>query len=265
MIDPKFLLIRFSPGSAGRFLAALLMGSNDVAHFDPSVKTIDDKIEYIKKSFTPNLGNWLHTEPSDKIAWNITFVSNRYPRGDNLSKNEFKNLAKQNCTEWFYQNVALEKEIIIPWNKIQIPQFYIGKSITIILDKPSRRWFNRAHWFKHFGIYDGKIHLKENDPSLFRKPLNEIVSKYNNPIYVDQSFFSFVKNNILKSKEILPFYDYENLKNVPNDIPINLSTLLDKKLCIDAINELSNNLKIEKIDQYYLEFSHEHWRKLHPF
>lgn len=264
MIDPKFLLIRFSPGSAGRFLAALLMGSNDVAHFDPNVKTIDDKIEYIKKSFTPNLGNWLYTEPSDKIAWNITFVSNKYNRGHNLSKDEFKTLAKQNCTPWFHKNVSLGKQIIVPWNKIDIPTFYAGRSITIILDKSSRKWFNRAHWIKHFGLKDGKIHLKENDPKTHRKPLDKIVESFNNPIYIDQTFFSFVKNNILKSQDILPFYDYNNLKR-SDDFPINLSVLLEKESCLKAVNQLCIDLQIEKIDQNYLEFSHDHWRKLHPF
>lgn len=265
MKSPEFLLIRFAPGSAGRFLAVLLMGSKDVAHFDPDVKTLDDKMDYVTKTFTKNLGSWLLTEPSDKIAWNITFVSNKYPRGDDLSIDQFAKLADENCTDWYHTNVNAKKKITIPWHKTSIPIFYRGQSITIILDKPSRKWFNRAHWIKHFGMHEGRIHLKENDPAVHRKPLDAVVARYNNPIYIDESFFSFVKNKVIRSKDVLPFYDYSSLDKLTNDLPINLSNLLDKKSCIRTINQLCVDLDISPIDQHYIEFSYDHWRNLHPF
>ncbi len=261
----NFIIVRFAPGAAGRFLSTMLMGSDDVAHYDPTVKTIEEKLNYLKTSFTQELDRWLLTEPSDKIAWGITFVSNKYPRGDNLSVNEFETLSKTHCTPWYFKNVSLGKRIIIPWNKSNIPNFYKNNSISIIIDKSSRRWFNRAHWIKHYGIVDNKIHLKENDPSVHRKPLDKIVKQFNNPIFSEEKFISFVRKNVIGSNISKLFYDSNNLEYAENDIKVNLSSLLEEKQCVETINNICNQLNLARIDQSYLKEGFKHWRNLHCF
>lgn len=264
MVDPQFLVIRYPPGAAGRFLAVMLMGNDNVAHYDASVKTIEDKLAYAKNSFPNELGNWLLSEPNDKIAWNITFVSNKYPRGDNLTKEEFNKLATEKCTEWYHKNVSLGKKIIIPWHKTNIPIFYKGQSITIVIDKKSERWYNRARWYKHFGIKDGKIYLRENDPAIHRDELKKIVASYNNPILLDESFFSFVKKTMV-SKEVAVFKNYSLLPAIDDDCLVNLSNLLSEQSCIDTINQLCDKLNLPMINQDYLKNCFAHWRNLHPF
>lgn len=264
-MTPHFIIVRFAPGAAGRFLTTMLMGSDDVAHYNPHCKTIEEKLNYLKTSFTQDLDRWLLTEPSDKIAWGITFVSNKYPRGNDLSKEQFETLSKEHCTTWYFQNVALGKKIIIPWNKSNIPVFYQGSSISIIIDKPSRRWFNRAHWIKHYGLVNGKIHLKENDPAVHRPPLDEIVRQFNNPIYSEEKFIPFVKKNVIVSPISKLFYDKDNLDHYENDITVNLSSLLEEEQCIAVINSICNHLQLKPIDPNYLRKGFNHWRKLHPF
>jgi hypothetical protein len=261
----NFIIIRFAPGAAGRFLSTMLMGSDDVAHYDPNCKTIEEKLNYLKNSFTQDLDRWILIEPSDKLAWGITFVSNKYPRGDDLSITQFESLSKIHCTPWYFENIALGKKIIIPWNKSNIPSFYKGTSISIIIDKPSRRWFHRAHWIKHYGIVNGKIHLKENDPSLHREPLNKIVSQFNNPIFSNEKFIRFVRENVIDSKISKLFCDIKNLEYSENDVSINLSSLLNESQCINVINNLCTQLKLKSIDQTYLKEGFNHWRNLHSF
>lgn len=262
---PQFLIVRFAPGAAGRFLSTMLMGSDDVAHYDENVKTLEQKLEYLKNSFNPDLTQWLLNEPSDRIAWGITFVSNKFPRGDNLSIQEFEQLSKKNCTSWYFKNVRLGKKIIIPWNKSNIPPFYRGSCITIILDKPSRRWFHRSHWIKHYGIVNEKIHLKENDPAVLRPPLNKIAEQFNNPIYSTEKFIPFVKKNVISSAITKSFHDKNNLDYIENDIIINLSSLLEEKQCIATVNNICNQLNLKQIDQNYLKSGFSHWRNLHDY
>jgi hypothetical protein len=262
---PNFVIVRFAPGAAGRFLITMLMGSDDVAHYDSNCKTIKEKLNYLKTSFTKDLDRWLLTEPSDKLAWGITFVSNKYPRGNNLSISEFEALSKEHCTPWYFENVALGKKIIIPWNKSAIPVFYKGASISIIIDKPSKRWFHRAHWIKHYGLINGKIHLKENDPAVHRAPLDKIVRQFNNPIYSNEKFISFVKKNVVGTDINKLFYDINNLEHANNDISINLSSLLNESQCLNVINNLCIQLRLKLIDQTYLKEGFNHWRNLHSF
>lgn len=264
-MNPNFITINYAKGSAGKFLISLLMSSDSAAHYDPNVKTKDDKIEYIKRSFVSDVSNWLLNEPSDKLAWNINFVSNSYPRGNDLTLDNFLQLCKVHCTEWFHKSVKDNKKIIIPWHKDYFP-IYLGKdTISIYLDQESIKWFARAVWSKHYAISNNKIHIKENDPSYYRSIGSKIHYCFDNPIFVDQSFYSFVKHNIYLSQETKLFSDKKKLKNIGSKYVVALSDILILSNLEKKLDEIYNELKIIPVDKDIVKVAFNHWRSLHDF
>jgi hypothetical protein len=264
-MNPKFLIIRFPPGAAGRFLGTMLMGSKDVAHFNENANTTEEKLNYLEQCFKKDLSQWLKHEPSDKMAWGIDFVSNKYPRGDDLTVEQFTTLTQEKCTEWYHKCVTNNKRITIFWHKNYIPNFYKGECISILIDKKSTRWYHRSRWFKHYGMKDEKIHLKENDPNCHRYPINQLVAKFNNPIFSNENFRKFVKENVINSQETKPFYLNNSLFPVDNDIQINLSELLEEDQFLSLINMLSEKMHLSKIDTDYLIRGFRYWRSIHAY
>jgi hypothetical protein len=265
---PNFLLVQYAPGGAGKFLISLLMGSRDVAHFDPIInqnKTIAGCISYIEKHFTKQIGDWLKHEPRNIDAWNLHFISTKYSRGHDMSYDQFMSLAEQEASPYFWEQVAEEKVIVTPWHSTVIPEFYKGsKIITIIIDNSTEKWFNRAVWAKLYGIKDGKIHLKMNDPD-FNPPMQQYFKKFNNPIYTDDRFFKFAKEKILKDPFKIKYMDQNNFVPDVNRAFINLSDLLSVDSCVTNVNRVCQELNIAPISEEIIRNGQMHWASCHTF
>lgn len=262
---PNFLTINYARGSAGKFLMSLLMASDSAAHYDKDVVTKQDKINYIKRSFVSDMSNWLLNEPSDKLAWNINFVSNTYPRGNDLSIEEFDNLCKLHCTEHFNKSVAEGKRIIIPWHKEVLPLFLGKDLLSIALNKSSMKWFAKAVWAKHYGIVDGKIHLKENDPNYYQATNARFHDRYKNPVYLDQTFYSFVKQNIYCSNETKFFSNKKCLEDMKSKYILDLSDLISLEKLKECLPHIYSTFNILPVDDEIVEVGFNHWRSLHEF
>lgn len=265
---PKFLVVQFAPGGAGQFLISLLMGSDSVAHFDPVVnqdKTIDNCSLYIEQHFTKNIGDWIKHEPSNIKAWNLHFISNKYSRGHDMSYDQFIAAAQQDATLHFWEQVNNEKMILTPWHKTYVPAFYSNaKIITILIDDKAKKWFHRALWLKLYGVKDGKIHLKLHDP-VFNPPVQNYIKKFNNPMYSDERFFSFVKREILKNQFKKEYQDSGNFETNSNRVFINLSELLNIESCINVMSRVCQELDIAITPDEIVRRGHEHWSSCHNF
>ena len=269
MNNIPFLIIRHSVGGGGRFLASCLMASKSVAHFDSAIeqsKTDKLCLDYIKQKFTNDLNVWTKTEPNPVDAWNLSFCSAKYPRGDDLSINEFDNLARTHCTPHFWDSVEQNKLISLCWHKAVDPVFtHHAKNIVIIIDPPSTKWLHRANWYKHYEIKNRGIHLKQHDPSYAPPLIAEYINKFNNPIYSTEHPYSFIKNNIVNCKFKKVFSSKENFNSLNNAEFLNLSALLDENQFIKQIQTITNNLNIDPIAESFLRTAHQHWSSCHTF
>lgn len=266
--QPKFLLVQYAPGSAGKFLISLLMGSKEVAHFDSIIdqdKTVQNCALYIKEHFTPHTGDWLKHEPRNIEAWNLHFISTKHNRGHDMSYDQFISIARQEASPYFWEQVENEKVIITPWHKTYVPEFYKNaKIVTILLDADAEKWFHRAVWSKLYGIKNGRIHLKMNDPD-FNPPMQQYFTKFNNPIYSDDHFFSFVKKNILKDQFKKQYTDSKNFTVDKNRTFINLSELLSAELCASGIARICQELDIGSVPTDLVDIGRAHWAACHNF
>lgn len=256
-------------GGAGRFLTSCLMASSSVAHFDRGIeqnKTEELCLDYVKHKFTNSLDWWLKTEPNAIDAWNLSFISSKYPRGDNLSLDEFVANTKEQCTDYFWESIDSNKLIGINYHKTTNPVYFQqAKNIVVIVDPASVKWLHRANWYKHYAVTDQGIHIKINDPVYFNSVMGRYFSQFNNPIYSDEHFYSFVKKNIINCKFKDAFLVKENFEHLPNVEFINLSDILDKERFVENVQQIAKKLELQPISASFLESAHQHWDQCHNF
>jgi len=268
MNNPKFIVVKYPPGGAGKFLISIIMSSRDVAHYDPDVendKTPENCIAYIRNSFTPMIKNWMLNEPNDKFTWNTTFYSNKYARGNDLTLDEFVERAKTTCTEHFHNCVSKNKFIPLVWHKVNTAPFFADSKVLFIrVDNSAEKWHHRALWNKLYGTKNGKIHLKINDPE-YNLPMKEIMSKFKNPIYSEDTFYTFAKKNIINNEFAIPFSKDKEIVPQPNQKIIKLSDILNSSLFHSLAADIFKFLEIEPADEKVLKFAHAHWCSCHLF
>jgi hypothetical protein len=266
--EPKFLMVQFAPGSAGKFLSSLLMSSDSLSHFDSTVennKSVNTCVDYIKSHFTTDLGHWILTEPDHVMAWNLHFVSSKYTRGDDLTKEEFLNLANQHATDHFCNSVNANKIIPSVWHKTNTTDFLQdARFVTIIVDPPAVKWYHRAIWHKAYGTKNGKIHLKANDPEL-HPTMKAYYEKFKNPIYSDDSYYTFVKNNIINSEFKTRFQTTDSFTNHDQHTFVNLSELLDIESCVKIIDRVCTKCNLNPVPVEIIKQGHTHWMSCHNF
>jgi hypothetical protein len=265
---PKFLMVQYAPGSAGKFLASLLMCSPSLSHFDPTVeisKTEEQCIAYIQNHFPSDITQWVLTEPNHASAWNLHFISGKYPRGDDLTTDQFISQATVSATDHFCHSVNQDKIIPSIWHKSNIPLFLENsRFVTIIIDPPAIKWYHRASWYKSYGWKDGNIHLKMNDPSM-NPAMALYFQKFNNPVTTNENFFSFVKREILDNPFKKQFLSSTNFNQPSLRSFVNLSDLLNFNLCVNAVNRICKELDIVPIPLSIITQGHKHWLSCHTF
>lgn len=265
-ICPNFLLVQFAEGSAGLFLTSLLATSKSVGHYDQNInKDKTDKLclEFIKSRFTNDAEHWLLREPRPQTLLNLHFVSTRFPRGDDLTTDEFFCLCQTDAKEHFWQ-IAQEKKLIpMVWHKQNIPIFFKNASIvTILIDPMSYKWYHRATWYKKYGIKNSKIHIRTDDP-MYNVARSAYVEKFKNEYLVDQHPFTFIKNNILKTDYKNIFKTEENFKDGCQREFITLSEILDIDRLELALTRICKKFNLDPISHELLVDAWNHWRECH--
>lgn len=266
MVTPNFLLVRYNEGAAGKFLLSLLMGSSSVAHFNKAVeqqKTHDQLVSYVQQSFG-SFDNWLLAEPNPVTAWNIHWISNKLDRGSDQPLEEFNAQLLAEASDYFWQSVSNHNRILLISNKTSVPVAYQDLSpVVIINDQPALKFLRKSLWLKHYGIKDNKIYVKINDPKMYPEPTKDIMKKFNNPTYLNESIFKFYRRVIWQNPNTNFF---ANQTNFPKDSNfIKLSEILDINQLLPAIDCMCNNLGIENINHSYIQQAHAHWIGLHTF
>lgn len=270
MDSPKFLVTRYANGSAGKFLLTLLMSSKSVAHFDPDVeknKTTIKCVNYVQSHFVKEINQWLKYEPKHSDAWNLHQISSNYSRGDNLTESEFLKISKTNATQHFWSSVANKKLIPFIWHKSLVPEFFKhSKFITIIIDPASVKWFHRARWYKHYGMSEGMIHIKEHDPLYNSPKLKTYYDQFGEQYLTHKHPYTFIKENIINDpkKKIFQHTDLFVDESMNQEF-VNLSDILHVDKCIAKVTQICNKFDIDPISEELIIDSHAHWLSCHNF
>ena len=174
-------------------------------------------------------------------------------------------MAQEHGSDHFLESVKNEQLICVNWHKNSVPDyFYHCSKIVLIIDPASEKWFHRALWYKHYGISNGKIHLKSHDPNYNTSAVRQYYQDFDNPILLDQSRFSFIKKNIIKSEQKKIFSSADNF-NSQFQLKINLSDILDENKIVPTINQIYDHVGLKHVDSTVIQHLHKHWKSCHEF
>jgi hypothetical protein len=240
----NFLLIKYPPGAAGKMLVALLGNHPQIASWN---KTQDSEEIWFKKHFHGQLNNWMNTEP--QCPWPIScYVSSLYPRGDELTS----------------LPINFPKNLYVPilWHKLYPPNFAKNfKSIVILVDKDSKKWFRRSRWKKHFNceiennLY--KIYNMQHLPSVQIKNFNNSYIEYTD------NLFGFIKEKVFRYDQLEIYSSKKNFYN--ENVFITLTDLIHEDSIIKCLDKITKELNLNSYNWNTVLPLWQHWRNLHNY
>jgi len=270
---PKFLVIRFAPGSGANFLVSVLQCSDEVGHWIEQYENNKSSalwIDYFKSVFTNDLSSWLEKEPISIMNLGTREIfSAKYPRGNDLSISEFINLEQKFCSKHYFDLV--EKNLFVPiyWHKTHLPTYFQNATfIDIMLDNKSIKWYDKSVYYKNFTIKQVnpdrslEIYRNEHRPTI----VPSVFTGHNEYLKTYKSFRNFVQTEIIDNPWKAQYLDQNCLEsyNLPR-FRLVLSDLLEFDAFERMYQQLCLFLKIKPIDQQLLHTLHHHWRTCHVY
>lgn len=220
----KFIVIRFAPGSGGKFIATLLQLSPDVNSWDQQLENIKQQknsrlyLDYIRSKFTDDFVAWLKTEP--EVPYETKWVSNRFDRGDDITHEQALEFLRHD--RLFQDHYYNDKRIVLISNKSRVPD-WLPKNTTIInvlIDSIwAMKWVHRARLHKQFiQIEPGCWIIKQDHPDYCSEKRADLAKQFSNPTEFRGTSFQFLKKNIVKDPLIKKFQEqHEILDDASND------------------------------------------------
>jgi hypothetical protein len=273
MPAPKFLVVRFAPGAAGNMITSLLQCSPEVAHWDPGQqyqKPKNNWIDYFKKVFPTQINTWLYHEPVGQLHWGTREIfSAKYPRGNDIGLDQYLDLEKIHCTDYYHEQKNAGRYLPIFWHKKFMPEYFNNsKSLIIKLDDHCLRWFDHAVYKKHYEIISSSE--KEVNVRLLQNRAEVVPKSFHGTVEFTKtwpSFKEFVKQMIYNNPYRAQYRSLEQIGtwNIPS-VSVNLSSLLDKDKIYDSYCTICEFLQISKsLSRSELQLLHTYWRGLHAF
>jgi hypothetical protein len=166
----KFLLVRFTHGSGGKFLSSVLQTSSVVDHWcatlqsykhQPCWPTLID--QYIRRSFPGDHQMALRSEPH--VPYNCDLYSTSRDRGHDVDLEQYLQHARDTND---YRLLACQSQQLVcnlVFNRPQVPLFCHGMPAVSItaLTKRERDWLDRTLWNKHFVTVNDEIIYAPDD------------------------------------------------------------------------------------------------------
>lgn len=276
MYDPKFLFVRYCPGSCGNFLISMLQTSSKISHWYKDIENSKPTdfykkiyFEWFKNRFQSDLTYHLKSEPHHPYC--LDFVSAKHPRGDELTLSEFlRNIVARN-DKIFLNAVKEEKIILLRLNKVVVPRWAENSIIiNIFVDPPGYKWLHRIRAIKLFGFENQKFISKENHPDYLKYKYKKIL--FNNQYKFDMSQMAFLRDHVIGEKTLKIFKSKQSILDDPSNsrarqqIFVNLSDFFQwqyfEKIIIDLFDQL--NLGDVKTDIIYQCWNHYYQTNINP-
>jgi len=270
----KFLVVRFSPGAAGKFFSTLLQLSRSVNSWESELEQAKKSQDYraiqywFSKKFNSDFANWLKNEP--EIPYQTDFVSNRFNRGDDIGFDQA--LSYLDSDPVFQEHYANDKKIVLILNKSTIPAWLHNKAtvVNLVLDDTKiKHWVYRARYKKQFLKVDEGFIIKQEHPDYCHPKRAVLAKQFNNEKIFTGSLFGFLRKYIVGDPLTNLFSAADQIVAHPSNSQaqqkwVNLSTLLGDNF-IETINNLYQELELEPVNQnllkaivsYYLKVNNE--------
>jgi hypothetical protein len=221
----KFLLVRFAPGSGGKFLSCCLQLSTEAVCWDPTLeknKTSNPELvlNWFKSHFTQDWKNYLKIEP--EVPYKLDFISNRFDRGNDIAFDKLIDKVQQNNDQLFLDHYRSDKKIVLILNKSLVPLAYTDQCdiINMIIDTPTAKaWFNQAKYRKLYFEKEPELFvIKQDHPDYCSSKRSVLAQQYNNVNEVKMSKHKFINDYIVNDPMIDLFSTMEFITHHPSNI-----------------------------------------------
>jgi hypothetical protein len=271
--NKKFLVIRFAPGSGGKFLSILFQCSDSVHAWDDELvaakqqKDYDKIFNYIISKFTTNFNDWLKIEP--EVPYQTDFVSNRFSRGDDITFDQAQQLlANDSKYQHDFQNRG---QIALILNKPQVPAWIWDMSnvVNILIDtKESKKWFYQARYKKQFVKNNNSYIIKQEHKDFCSPKRAVLASKFNNETVFHGSWHGFAKKYLVGDPIGKIFTNKTAITSHPSNVRVenlffNLSSYLNKNRFVEDFHRLCTQLDIIPLPSSLLLKIIHHYQSLH--
>ena len=135
------------------------------------------------------------------------------------------------------------------------------KSVVILVDKKSRKWYHRSRWLKHFNYKKQAQGYKIY--KLQHRPTYQFGNFDNQYIEYTDNIFSFLKQNVINYDQKKIYSSQSNFSN--ETVFINLSDLLENNSAIECLNKITQNLNLDTFNWNSVMPLWQHWRNLHKY
>lgn len=272
--DKKFLIVRFAPGSGGKFLSTLLQCSDSVNTWEPELEQAKQKkdydliFQYITSKFTNDYVNWLKIEP--EIPYQTDFVSNRFPRGDNITFEQAQSLLTNDLK--FQQDFNNNKLIVLILNKSQIPAWlrYRSRVVNIVIDnRVSKKWFYRARYNKQFIKVDNSTYIiKQEHKDFCSEKRATLAAKFNNESVFRGTWHGFAKKYIIGDTVGKTFMNRQLItehqtNSTVENLFFDLSSVDNKDQFVEQFNNVCQELGIDLVPIELITKSILYYQTLH--
>lgn len=272
---PRFLVIRFAPGSGGNFLSSLLQCSDTVGHWNQSLelaKPNSNWIAWFESCFDKNLNSWLDNEPvANHMLGTREIFSAWYERGNELSPDEFFELEKKFCTPYYFHLKNTSALVPIFWHKNYFPCYFENSVfVDIMLDRPSLSWFDRSWYYKHhevnFDPESKQYYVLRRRHRLSIQPATGNFKNKHEAVY--DNFKSLVRHEVYNNPWRAKYLNKNFLDASSNNRPryiLKLSDLLECDQCYQQYIHICNFLKINMLNHALFSQLFSIWRNRHAY
>lgn len=255
MLDPKFIITRFTHGAGGKFLSTILQTSKNVDHWNSIVESYKNHelcqeltCNYAERSFPVDSSLHLQNEPM--VPYNTDLYSSTYERGIDTTLLQFVEHARAVNDLLFLNAVEQGKFINLIMNKPFLPKFCHGsKTVTVLVEtKKELDWLHRTLWAKHYREQENYIYYLPDHPQYCNFKNLPTVLKFNNPYqFPIEQKEKIIQEKIVHSEICQYYQNQDNFFAIDQDYGIdNIFIPLGCFFDFDSF--------FKHIDQIFIEF-----------
>jgi hypothetical protein len=271
MNESPFVVVRYAPGSAGRFISVVLQLSDAIAPwntlFDKNKFSNKDYTNYLINSFPEDPTKHLRVEPD--LPYYSDFYSGTYTRGEDVSFEQYCQYQKQAECEYFFKNLDQQQHVNLILHKSKIPLFMQGSHmVNIIIDTPAALELSqKLLWCKHYqAVNKTQVKMLAHDAETCNQKRSHLVQKFytgSSTVVVD-SLEDFYNNEIVKNptfelfQNSLLLLEHDSNKCC-NQSYFYLSSIFNKTHLIENINTICSQINVPQPDEQLLALTFDIW------
>ena len=252
--DLPLLFVRYTAGSAGRFLVMLLQTSHRLSCWRQQVDRARSTAEFeqvymswIRDSYRSDLSRHLYHEPKPDCPLH-EFFSASHPRGNEIDASGFVRHLRELGFEYTLKAIQNQQPTTVLVHKSQLPKFGTGSTVVnVVVDPASRRWLHRVKFVKGFRFKQDSWITQYEDPDVKLARFGKVA--FANDYRLPGSQFSVIRNYVINDPNLLMFTNANTITADPSNQFyqqqfIELSDLLDYNRLVPRLAELFDALNL---------------------